>query len=243
MKKIVQSLLKPFGLRLARLADAPAAAFGANVLFSTLARFGFSPSHVLDIGANHGNWTRNALRYFPRARYTLVEPQDNLKVHIADLVAAGSRIEWINAGIAEKSGTMSFHISGRDDSSTFAPLEGSAFTGTVKMPVKSIDDLLAEYKLPVPEMVKIDAEGMDLKAIEGAHSILGRTEIFLLEAAVLCPFENSVLRVLNYMNDRGYRLMDITELNRSPKYGVLWLTELAFVRDSSALLAGAATYE
>jgi len=57
------------------------------------------------------------------------------------------------------------------------------------------------------------------------------------------PYENSVAKAITLMNDRGYRLIDITELNRSPKYGVLWLTELAFLRNASPLFASATSYE
>lgn len=92
-------------------------------------------------------------------------------------------------------------------------------------------------------MVKIDAEGFDLKVIRGASNLIGKTDVFLLEAGVLCPFENSVAKVVSTMENFGYRLVDITELNRSPKYGVLWLTELAFLRATSPLLASVISYE
>jgi hypothetical protein len=35
-------------------------------------------------------------------------------------------------------------------------------------------------------MVKIDAEGFDLKVLEGASDLLGRTDIFLVEVAICC---------------------------------------------------------
>ena len=99
------------------------------------------------------------------------------------------------------------------------------------VPVKAwaLDDLLAEYKLPVPEMVKIDAEGFDLRVLRGAGTLLGKTEVFLVEAAVGCSFENTVAATVQFMAEHGYRLIDITELNRSPKHNLLWLTELAFL--------------
>ena len=33
----------------------------------------------------------------------------------------------------------------------------------------------------LPEMVKIDAEGFDLKVLAGASDLLGKTDIFLVE--------------------------------------------------------------
>lgn len=242
MKTLVQSILRPFGLRLARLKSDETRDYGADVLFSLLKRGGFSPTHVLDVGANHGNWTRSALKFFPAAQFTLLEPQDHLKVHIQDLVRAGMKISWVNAGASDSTGTLPFHLSHRDDSSTFLAENGNS-SQAVPVKVWALDDLLAEYKLPVPELVKIDAEGFDLKVLRGASRLLGKTEVFLVEAAVLCPFENSVAAAIQFMAERGYALMDITEINRSPKDNVLWLTELAFLRRDSKLLAGATSYE
>lgn len=246
MKTFVQSILKPFGLRLSRLKSLQGPDYGAGVLFSTLKRFGFSPRCVLDVGANHGNWTREALKYFPEADYLLVEPQDQLKMHVQDLIDAGRKIRWINAGAADKSGTMRFFVSVRDDSSTFLPREEQPQTRVISetsVEVLTLDAIVAKYKLDVPDMVKIDAEGFDLKVMQGASNLIGKTDVFLLEAGVACPFENSVPRVINTMEDLGYRLVDITELNRSPKHTVLWLTELAFLRKSSHLLAPVTSYE
>jgi FkbM family methyltransferase len=246
VKALIQSLLKPFGLRLTRLNNVPGPNYGVSVLFSTLKHFGFAPRHVLDIGANHGNWTRAALAYFPEAQYVLIEPQGHLKTCVQDLINSGYKLRWINAGVADKSGAMRFYISDRDDSSTFLPREEQPQTRVASetvVEVKTLDEIVSAYNLPVPELVKIDAEGFDLKVLQGASSLIGKTDVFLLEAGALCPFENSVARVIGTMESFGYRLMDITELNRSPKHGVLWLTELAFLRASSPLLASVTSYE
>jgi FkbM family methyltransferase len=242
VKTLVQSFLRPFGLRLARLNNVPGHDYGAGVLFSVLKRFGFSPKHIVDVGANHGNWTRASLQYFPEAQYTLLEPQKQLIIHVQDLLAAGRQIRWINAGASDKSGTLPFFISHRDDSSSFVE-STEVCSGTIPMQVLALDDLLLQYELPVPEMVKIDAEGFDLKVMQGAKTLLGKTEVFLLEASVLCPFENSVATVVQFMAEHGYRLIDITEINRSPKDNALWLTELAFLRNGSSLLSAAISYE
>jgi hypothetical protein len=116
-------------------------------------------------------------------------------------------------------------------------------TSEILVEVQSLDDFLSANNLPVPDMVKIDADGLDLKVMQGATSIVSKTEIFLLEAAAICPFENSIGRVISTMENLGYRLLDITELNRSPKHSVLWLTELAFLRNDSPLLANVVSYE
>lgn len=241
MKDLIQSLLKPFGLRLARLGNRPD--YGARVLFETLRRFGFSPKYILDIGANRGNWTRGALPYFPEAEYVLVEPQDHLKVYSQDLLETG-RVRWINAGAADQSGRMHFYVANRDDSSSFLPWQATNQSGhEIDVEAMTVDDLIASYGLPTPDMVKIDAEGFDLKVLRGASSLIGKTDVFLLEAAAVCPFENTMGGVILTMDNLGYRIIDVTELNHSPKHGVLWLTELAFLRKDSPLLDSVTSYE
>src|SRR6266404_8466608 len=72
--------------------------------FSLLRRLGLKPRHIIDVGTNHGSWTRRAIRYFPSAGYTLIEPQANLKAHIQDLIDQGHNITWISAGCSNEPG-------------------------------------------------------------------------------------------------------------------------------------------
>jgi FkbM family methyltransferase len=238
----LQSFLRKFGLRLSRLDDIARRSYGLNVFFTILKQNRFSPRHIIDVGANHSNWTRECLRYFPDAQYTLLEPQDNLKTLNYDLIAAGHKITWVNAGASDTSGTLPFHISDRDHSSTFVDVEGDP-SKTVNVDVISLDDLLVRYELPVPELVKIDAEGFDLRVLQGAKTLLGKTDIFLIEAVVVAQYENPIALTMQRMTEYGYHMIDITGIERSPRHGVLWLVELAFLRDGSPLLSSATTFE
>jgi FkbM family methyltransferase len=255
LKELVQSTLKRFGLRLVRLdsnlaqsngaqPNVPPPDAGLHSFFGAFKRLGFDPSHIIDVGANRGTWTRKALQYFPDAQYTLIEPQDHLKPHIQDLLDRGCKITWINAGVGDKSGTLPFTISHRDDSSSFAPTSVDAGAPQISVPVLTLNEIVSAGTAPLPAMVKIDAEGFDLKVLAGASDLLGRTEVFFVEAAAFCPgLKNTIANVVRRMDEAGYRAVDITDINRSPRYGVLWLCELAFLRNASPLLASVKSYE
>ena len=237
MKRILQAALAQFGLRLIRIANIPKD--GLTCFFEAIQRTGFTPRHIVDVGANRGNWTRSAIRFFPEAQYTLVEPQDHLKVHVQDLLALGYKIRWVNAAAGDKAGVLPFTIASRDHSSTLALTEEEArASGTqqILMNVVTLDELVSSSSEPLPDMVKVDAERFDLKVLAGASGLMGKTDIFLAEGFVCGPYENSVLEVMKYMAGAGYKLIDITSLERSPKHGVLWLCELAFLREGSPLL-------
>jgi FkbM family methyltransferase len=249
LKKLIQSTFNKFGYRIVRdgslpHASAPPPTYGLEPFFTLLKRYGFNPKNIIDVGANKGTWTRRALPFFPDAQYTLVEPQDHLKVHIQDLLDRGYKITWINAGVAQHSGTLPFTISYRDDSSTFASTPVDAAAPRISVCVTTLNEIASAASAPPPEMVKIDAEGFDLKVLAGASDLLGKTEIFFVEVAVCSSgYENTIARVIHRMDQAGYKVVDITDINRSPKYGVLWLCELAFLRNDSSLLDTVASYE
>ena len=246
MKQLIQYFLGKFGFRLVRQSNTELPVFGIDSFFSLLKNFGFAPKHIIDVGANHGNWTRTAIKYFPAASYTLIEPQDQLKLYIADIVKCGYKIRWLNVGAGDKSGTLPFLISHRDHSSTFALTDNqapSAGLQQITIDVKTLNEIVLSEGIPPPDIVKIDAEGFDLKVLAGASNLLGKTDVFLIEAMFCGPYENSVASVVAYMTNANYRLIDITDLNRSPKHGVLWLCELAFLRNGSHLLERVTAYE
>lgn len=207
--------------------------------YSTLKQFGFTPKHIVDIGANHGTWTREALKHFPDAHYTLLEPQGWLKNSMLDLLNANDKISFHPVGAGEKNGSFNFTIVDRDDSCSFRytkeEAEKEGFK-QIEIPVVTLNDLLSESQLPAPDIIKIDAEGLDIDVLNGASNYLGKTEIFMVEAGVVNKlFENSFLKLINFMDENGYRLFEITDLNRPFTQKVLWLVELVFVKKNGII--------
>lgn len=67
-------------------------------MFRALSELGLTPSHIVDVGGNHGNWTRVALAAFPNAKFTLFEPQRNLALRHTDL-ATNPRVDLVYRGV------------------------------------------------------------------------------------------------------------------------------------------------
>ena len=204
--------------------------------FQTLQETKFNPNHIVDVGANHGNWTRMALRYFPKSHYTLLEPQKWLETHINDILTTNSRVKFYPFGAGNSKGSFKFTLLDRDDSSNFLLSEEEAEQmglRQIDVDVVTLNEFLPGLRLPNPDVIKIDAEGLDLQVLDGANDFFGKTELFIVEAGVGSKYiKNEIGIVIEYMKQRGYRLFEITDLNRPFSLQILWLVELVFMREN-----------
>lgn len=207
--------------------------------YSAVEEAGLKPKHIMDIGANRGTWAQVARQTFPSALITMLEPQSWLQPSPQDLVNNDPNMLYFPVGAGRAAGSFSFTLAERDDSSTFRLSKQEAESRGLEqreIPVVTLNGLIREKSLPVPEIVKIDAEGLDLDVLEGASDLFGKTEAFMVEAGIVNKvFPNSVSRMITYMESKGYVLFDITDLNRPWKIPVLWLVELVFVKREGVL--------
>lgn len=237
LQKLLVKLLNPAFRRLGYVQQTNASDVKQDLLelfYANLKRIGFIPKHIVDIGANHGTWTRQAIKHFPDAYYTLIEPQYWLQESIQDLLTTNPRIRFHATGAGSQSGSFNFTVVDRDDSCNFLMSPEEAESKGFKqltLPVTTLNILLQHSTLPIPDIIKIDAEGLDIEVLKGATDFLGQTEIILIEAAVVSPFmPNTIESVIAFMTDNNYKLFDITDLNRPFNPSLLWLVELAFVK-------------
>lgn len=210
-----------------------------STFYSNLKSADFTPSFVVDIGANTGTWTRELLKHFPRSKVLMIEPQQRLQTHFQDLIS--ENISYLPMGVGNKNDILKFTIVDRDDSCSFIYTEEEAKEmgyEQLNIPIKRLNTIIKENNYPTPDLIKIDAEGLDLEVIEGASDFYGKTEIFLVEATVCCEtYKNSITKVIALMDQCGYQLYEVTDLNRPfPDTPVLWLIELAFVRKDGSLI-------
>jgi hypothetical protein len=78
--------------------------------FDILVRIGFQVDHVVDVGANRGDWTRVSMQYFPNAYYTLVEPQSWLKDSVENLIKQNPKVKFYGVGASDASGLLTFTL-------------------------------------------------------------------------------------------------------------------------------------
>ncbi len=234
VKRIIVKLITPIVTRL----GIPVAINPLKTLISIVQDVGYRPKLIIDVGANHGGWTRSWKTVFPDAKYILIEPQEWLQPSFQDLL--DSKTIYLPIGAGKEDSTSVFTVNAeRDDSSTFSlSPEDAKSLGYKQMEisVKTLNTVVREYGDVVPDIVKIDAEGLDIDVLDGSTELFGKTEMFLVEASINSSWkQTNVIRVINYMDTKGYRVFDLTDINRPFSNKVLCLVEIVFVRKGGHL--------
>lgn len=159
---------------------------------------------VLDIGANVGFYTLLSSELVGSGgKVVAFEPVPrNLKfLHEHIKVNALGNVEVIEAAVGEAPGEITF-----DDTSGSATGKIST-SGRLKVPLVSVDDLLAKGRIRRPTVLKIDVEGAEAMVLRGARGALGpgpsggRPTIFLATHGAAVHAE-----CLKLLRELGYTL-------------------------------------
>jgi FkbM family methyltransferase len=132
---------------------------------------------VVDIGAHHGLYTLlTAKRVGRRGRVIAFEPSPRecrrLTKHIR--VNRCRNVEIETCAVGDRSGEAElFMVDGfRDWGNSLRPPAVPEPTRTVHVPVRKLDDVLAEHGIEHVDFIKLDAEGGELAVLEGARKLL-----------------------------------------------------------------------
>ncbi len=132
---------------------------------------------VLDIGAHHGLYTLlTAKRVGRNGRVIAFEPSPRECRRLAKHVRVNRcrNVEVHACAVGDRSGEAElFMVDGfRDWGNSLRPPAVPEPTRMVRVPVRKLDDVLAERGIEHVDFIKLDAEGGELAILEGARKLL-----------------------------------------------------------------------
>lgn len=203
---------------------------------------GFSPKQMIDAGAFRGFWTKSTSKIFPGSQIVTIEPNPHIETELRKTMSDITPHPIIvQRGVGETPGQFQFNIWGDPKTATSASMQ-SHIQGEasiqVDIQVDTLDNIAKEYNIE-PDLVKLDLQGSELKALKGATSLLQKVEMFMVEFGCLEAYlDRATPRdILNIFFDNDYCLYDIVDLHYRPYDGALTGGDFIFIKNSSPLRA------
>lgn len=86
-----------------------------------------------------------------------------------------------------------------------------------RYPARTLDSIIEECELPVPNFLKIDTQGSEIDVLKGTEQVLGQVDLVYLECPIICYNLGAptIQDYLDYMRTQGFIPTDILEVHRS----------------------------
>jgi FkbM family methyltransferase len=196
---------------------------------------GFAPAAIVDAGASVGNWTCEVQKIYPDAHYLLIEPRAECQPKLHDLKG---NITVAPVLIGNKADVVEFNIHD-DQSSIFRNTKGQRYGVEFMAEMTTLDALVKKTGFPQPDLLKLDLQGAELLALEGAGQVLQHCSCIVMETSLIEIYNGIPLirDAINFMYERGFVLYDMTEMLRRSLDQALAQVDCIFVPEQSTLRA------
>ena len=217
---------------------------------ATLAALGLNFTHVIDVGANRGLWTKEAMQHWPQASFLLVEANP---MHRKTLSAIGHTVVVAVVGDADKNvsmweskdGRRNYHDTGN---SLFKERTGKSWWGSTTLRRMTTLDAVLERndlgkswtrnRLPVPSrgslLLKMDVQGAEKLVLQGSmRHVVPRAGAILAELSVHQYNRDAPLafEMITSLAIVGYKLFDVLAMHYTR--GLLFQLDCLFLREDN----------
>lgn len=180
------------------------------------------PKTIIDIGANHGNWTQGLLNVLQtEATFHLFEPTPTLYHQLKSHFTSYSNIHIYELAVSDKQGTANFYLAESDDLSSLehldSPTLGTSSGMKVEVKTDSLDHIHTTLLKGVEiDLLKVDAQGHEEVIISASKDALRHTKAILIEWSIVQPYEikSNFISVHECLQKQNFQLSYILNQNR-----------------------------
>jgi FkbM family methyltransferase len=165
------------------------------------------PLVVLDVGANVGAWTREALRALPQAQVHAFEPSEAAFPALSAAFEADPRVSLHRLALSDSNGQATLYAN--DPGSGIGSLSkrrldhiGVEMSHEETVPTRTLESWAGAAGLDAADVLKLDVEGHELDVIRGAGPVLELVRVLQFE------FGGCNIDTRTYFQDFWYLLTD-----------------------------------
>jgi len=200
------------------------------------------PNHLIDVGANKGQFSLAALSV---ARHIKIDCFEPLPAAAAVLerwaIKASANIRIHRAALSTARGSAEFYVTTREDSSSlFRPTvvqqdAGINIKNTINVQTERLDSVLSGENILRPSLLKIDVQGAELDVLGGVGELFDVINYVYVEVSFIELYAGQPLfsEIEKFLKSVGYKLRGFANPYVDRKYGPLQADAL-FCRSSAA---------
>ena len=165
------------------------------------------PLVVLDVGANIGAWTEEALRALPQASIHAFEPSEAAFAALSSALGADARVTLHRFALSDSNGQATLYAN--DPGSGIGSLTkrrldhiGVEMSHEETIPTRTLESWSSAAGLGGADVLKLDVEGHELDVIRGAGRMLDEVRVLQFE------FGGCNIDTRTYFQDFWYLLTD-----------------------------------
>jgi FkbM family methyltransferase len=191
---------------------------------------------IFDIGANVGKVTAKYSSLFPESTiYSFKSfPESFQKLHRR--FEGNSLVKPIQFAVSNKAGKKKFYVNQNSATNSLLPTTDSAEywvdpneiknITTIEVPVTTIDDFCRQESIDEIQILKMDIQGGELMALEGATEKLSQGSILLIYTEILfVPIyegEAFFYEICNLLSGYGYTLFNMYNFYHARNGQIKW---------------------
>lgn len=172
-------------------------------------------AHVVDVGANRGQFLTWASVRFPHARFDCFEPFEESRSRLEMVLPSDRSVNVHPVALGDANEDRDFHITRADDSSSLlepsttqtTTFPESEMVRTIKVPVRRLDDELEVDRIARPSLLKIDVQGGELGVLKGARAVLKAVDFLIVECSFVELYVGQPLfhEIIGFLTDCDFR--------------------------------------
>lgn len=210
--------------------------FGLHVLQA----LGFRPKGILDIGAFEGAFARTARHFFAQSPILMLEAQPGKEVQLKAIAAQLPDVDYriVLLGTETRADVAFHHVNAAINSSGSSLYEEQTRypRDTISLPMRRLDDVLAEMSGREFDLLKVDVQGAEIDVLRGGVRTLAGIVAIVIELSLLEYNKGAPLigEVMRWLAEQGFALFDVFPVSRIPT-GALLQVDGIFLRRGSSL--------
>lgn len=166
--------------------------------------------NALDIGANHGVYALSIAKKLTTGHVWAFEPTiapGSMLARSIELNHFTDKVTWVHAGLSDQETTAEINISANSELNSLYAHNLSESKETIQL--KALDVFLAAEQIHVPiDFVKLDAEGEEIKVLQGgARFFQEQSPLLMFELVHITEINHGLIEAVQALGYTVYRLL------------------------------------